>query len=249
MASNHVKLIRLGRRNLEEFFRLCLSSPKELWAPRFEGLPSDIQVESINANWERSTLDILISHHSFPAISYGEMPPMAEVGYVRFDRREEYELVKEREERGQQRMSTYLGSSPGYIPSYAPKEAPASEAARNEVYFKTKAADYFPLPLSRPLLSFSLNELDEEKKTLEEASRSMLKKTLAQYMERKMAAGGYIPVDWDWSMKVVDNSVVRLAKSPEDPAMSLPPPDDETNYWKLADPDDDIQPHVVGPAK
>ncbi len=50
-------------------------SAEYLQRVRFAGLPEGCEVQSVRGNWGCRTIDLLVSHPSFPEVPDGEYPP------------------------------------------------------------------------------------------------------------------------------------------------------------------------------
>jgi hypothetical protein len=77
MNERRVKIVRFDAALLVDVFNWWLDPPDFLALPVCEEIPSDAVVQSVNANWNSRSIDLLISHPSFPVVPSGAMPPQA----------------------------------------------------------------------------------------------------------------------------------------------------------------------------
>lgn len=77
-SENRVKILSVDPRLLIDLFNWQRNPTSRFTvrAPIVEPIPKDVEILSVNANWNVRRIDLLICHSSFEQIPLGQEPPL-----------------------------------------------------------------------------------------------------------------------------------------------------------------------------
>ena len=82
-----VKVVQLDANCIVDILNWWRSPPDFLALPTCEEIPEDVEVVSVYANWMSRTVEVMISHPSFPIVPEGMLPEVIPGLFTEFRRR------------------------------------------------------------------------------------------------------------------------------------------------------------------